>query len=84
MFGLARGKSAEPYGTMGGVLCSMPGTYSWSAHQTSARQAGVQKKEKLAAGSELFVHTPGITMNRAPSVFRAPLKPFDATCTSRS
>jgi hypothetical protein len=78
VLGLNRGK------TLGGVLCSMPGTYSYSAHQMCASQAGVQKKETLAARSELFVHTLGSAMNRALSVFRAPLKPLSATCTPRS
>lgn len=64
----------------GAQLCSMPGTYYWTAHQTSTRQAGVQKKETLVAGSELFVHTPGTVMNRAPSVFRAPLKTLNTAC----
>jgi hypothetical protein len=42
----------------------------------NAGQAGVQKKETLAAGSELFVHTPGAATNRALSVFRAPWMPL--------
>jgi hypothetical protein len=42
----------------------------------NAGQAGVQKKETLAAGSELFVHIPGAATNRALSVFRAPLMPL--------
>jgi hypothetical protein len=48
----------------------MPGTYNWSAHQTSAGLAGVQKKEKQAAGSERFVHTPGRCHEPCP--FRLP------------
>jgi len=42
----------------------------------NAGQARVQEKETLAAGSELFVHTPGAATNRALSVFRAPLMPL--------
>lgn len=76
MFRLARGKSCEPYGGTARwdeEFCSMPGTYNWSAHQTSAGLAGVQKKEKQAAGRELFLHTLGECHEPCP--FRLPRTP---------
>lgn len=47
----------------------MPGTYNSSAHQTCAGLGRVQKKEKQAAASELFVHT---WAGARPCIFRLP------------